>query len=345
MKYSILTQSIASVSIGAMLFACSPKQQDTSYTIIGIAGADLPDSTVVTLRDRQEGGLFLTDTIRNGQFAFIGKADSISEVWVRADKRHYAVVYLEPGTITVDLSERIATGTPLNDDNTFVVRKLQEASEEVDIDSLERALCQNLYDKHRDNALGRRAFVNLSYYYNYEELKAALEAAPEAIRNNPTSINRLKAKAKQAATAPGTRFIDIRGIDAKTARQIDNDEERGDSLALSRFVNNGKPTLVDFWASWCGPCRAEIPNIAACASKFGKKVNVVGIAVWDNLLQTQAAMKELGITWPVIFNKNASEPYGIQGIPHIMLIAPDGTILERDLRGRQIESAIEKALQ
>lgn len=345
MKYSILTKGIASVSVGAMLFACTPKQKDTSYTILGIAGAELQDSTIVTLSDGQDGGLLVTDTILNGQFVFTGKADSIAEVWVRADKRHYAIVYLEPGTITVDLSEKVATGTPLNDNNTFVVRALKEIPEGTDPDSLERALCQNLYDKYRDNALGRRAFVNLSYYYNYEELKAALETAPEAIRNNPTFIKRLEAKEKQAATAPGTHFIDICGIDARTARQIGKDEEQGDSLVLARFVGNGKPTLVDFWASWCGPCRAEIPNIAACAAKYGNKLNVVGIAVWDDLSQTQNAMTELNITWPVIFNKNASQPYGIQGIPHIMLIASDGTILKRDLRGKQIDAAIEQALQ
>lgn len=343
MKYSILTKSIASVVVGAMLFACTPKQKDTSYTIIGIAGTELQDSTIVTVM--QGGNQLATDTIQNGQFTFTGKADSITEVRVQANKRHYAIVYLEPGTITVDLSEKVATGTPLNDDYTFVVRALKETPEGTDPDSLERALCQNLYDKHRDNALGRRAFVNLCFYYDYDELKAALEVAPEAIRNDPTSVKRLEAKEQQAATAPGTRFIDICGIDAKTARQIGKDEEQGDSLALARFVGNGKPTLVDFWASWCGPCRAEIPNIAACAAKYGNKLNVVGIAVWDNLSQTQNAMKELNITWPVIFNKDASRPYGIQGIPHIMLIASDGTILERELRGKQIEIAIEKALR
>lgn len=345
MKYSILTQSIASFFIGAMLFACTSKQADTSYTIIGIAGADLKDSTVVTMTDGQKDGLYLTDTIRNGRFSFSGQADSIIDVRIQADRRHRVTVFLEPGTITVDLSKRTAEGSELNDDYTFVVKSLQEAPQGIDIDSLEQALCQTLYDKHRNNALGRQAFVNLSYYYDYNELKAALEEAPVTIRTNPIFIKKLEAKEKEAATAPGSHFVNICGVDAKTARQIDKDKEQGDSISLAQFVNNGKPTLVDFWASWCGPCRAEIPNIAACATKFEKKLNVVGIAVWDELPQTQKAMQELNISWPVLFNKEASQPYGIQGIPHIMLIAPDGTILARDLRGPQIEKAIEKALQ
>lgn len=345
MKYSILTKSIASAVTGAILFACSPRQTDTTYTIIGIAGADLKDSTAVTLTEGGKDGLSLTDTIQNGSFTFSGKADSIIAVRIRADRQHHALVFLEPGTITVDLTQGYAEGTELNNDYTFVLKSLREAPEGTDTDSLERVLCQNLYDKHRDNILGREAFVNLCYYYNYEELKAALNEAPDPIRNNPVFIKKLEAKEKEAATAPGTPFIDIQGIDATISLQPGENRKQEDSISLARFVRNGKPTLVDFWASWCGPCRAEIPNIAACAAKYGKRLNIVGIAVWDELPQTQKAMKELGISWPVIFNKEASRPYGIQGIPHIMLIAPDGTILERNLRGKQMEAAIEKSLQ
>ena len=76
--------------------------------------------------------------------------------------------------------------------------------------------------------------------------------------------------------------------------------EDGAKQKLSDYVGKGKVVLVDFWASWCPPCRAEIPKLQALKAKYGDKFDVLGVAVWDNPDDTRKAIEELNITWPVI---------------------------------------------
>ncbi len=113
-------------------------------------------------------------------------------------------------------------------------------------------------------------------------------------------------------------------------------------------VGKGKYVLVDFWASWCGPCRAEIPNIKELYDKYHSKgLDVLGVAVWDKVEDTQKAIKELGIVWPQIINAQQipTELYGIQGIPHIILFAPDGTIVARDLREEAMKEKVAEVMK
>ena len=114
------------------------------------------------------------------------------------------------------------------------------------------------------------------------------------------------------------------------------------------YVGKGKYVWVDFWASWCGPCRAEIPNIKELYDKYHSKgLDVLGVAVWDKVEDTQKAIKELGIVWPQIINAQQipTELYGIQGIPHIILFAPDGTIVARDLREEAMKEKVAEVMK
>ena len=127
-------------------------------------------------------------------------------------------------------------------------------------------------------------------------------------------------------------FVDFKGKDL-------NDKE----VALSNYVGKGKYVLVDFWASWCGPCRAEIPNLIELAKKYGKKnFMVLGVNVWDSKPQFLNSLKHEGIKYEQIFmeTNEATELYGIQGIPQIILFAPDGTIVARDLRGEAMKALV-----
>ena len=141
-----------------------------------------------------------------------------------------------------------------------------------------------------------------------------------------------------AKTAEGKMFVDFEG------QTMD-----GKAVKLSDYVGKGKYVLADFWASWCGPCRAEIPNLIKVSKKYsGKNFMVLGVDVWDKAEDFKQAVDELKINYEQMTtgqNNEATQLYGIQGIPHIILFAPDGTILKRGLRGEAITEAVKEALK
>ena len=145
-------------------------------------------------------------------------------------------------------------------------------------------------------------------------------------------------KSLAAGTEEGAMFTDFE------ATQPD-----GSVLKLSDFVGKCKYILVDFWASWCGPCKREIPNIKAAWEKYkGDKFDVLSVAVWDKPEDSAKAAAEHGVVWNQIVNAGQvpTDIYGIEGIPHLILFGPDGVIVKRGeaLRGPGLEKVLSKIL-
>lgn len=141
------------------------------------------------------------------------------------------------------------------------------------------------------------------------------------------------------ANQPGSRFIDF---------TIENGNIDGTPVSLSDYVGNGKYVLVDFWASWCAPCRGGIPGIKELYKKYaGENFEVVSVAVWDERAATLKAIEEEQMPWPQIIDAQdiPSNIYGFTGIPQVILFSPEGTIIARDLHGKAIDEAVEKALK
>ena len=136
----------------------------------------------------------------------------------------------------------------------------------------------------------------------------------------------------------GKKYTDVIG-----PRVNDKDQTQ---TSLSALMANGKPTIVDFWASWCGPCIREIPGLESLYRKYEGKINVVGIAIGDYVSDTEKAIAALGITYPVISSpEEAAQLYGIQSIPQIILIDSTGIIRANSLRGEAIEDALKIHIQ
>jgi len=169
--------------------------------------------------------------------------------------------------------------------------------------------------------------VKGSRFESYLLKKAEVEAAKKAAQEKAEA----EAKAKEEVTGEGKMFTDFEA------------EYNGKVQKLSDYVGKGKYVLVDFWASWCGPCKAEIPNLIEAYNKYkGDKFEVLGVATWDKPKDTEKAIEQMQIPYPQIMNaqKAGSDAYGIMGIPQIILFAPDGTIYKRNLRGAAIEETL-----
>ena len=145
-------------------------------------------------------------------------------------------------------------------------------------------------------------------------------------------------KKVQSALAPGSLFPDFHEKDLN-------------GRPLSVGALKGKVVLVDFWATWCGPCRAELPNVIAAYGKFHPKgFEVIGVSLDSEREKLDAFLqKQDGMTWAQYFdgqgwqNKLARQ-YGVESIPFTILVGPDGKIIATNLRGEALSAAVEKAL-
>ena len=112
----------------------------------------------------------------------------------------------------------------------------------------------------------------------------------------------------------------------------------------------GKVILIDFWATWCGPCIQEMPTVIAAFDRYHDKgFEVVGISLDDNLGDLEKFIAANGIKWPQYFDgkrwgNQLAGQYGINGIPATFLIGKDGKIVAANLRGEELDSAIKSQL-
>ena len=279
---------------------------------------DLPEMTLCNLND--------TTTILVQTDSVPYTASKLSLSWLFIDKGTTRVEGLKGNWLQ-------QSGTPISNEIAAFNRRMDETEDEA-------AVVYDAISRHTGDVYGIILLVNEGRRY----LDAArwIELHDKMMHDNGEYISKTpylsddlrrtydKLKA-QPVTSVGSMFVDFTvDYEGKTTR-------------LSDYVGKGQYVLVDFWASWCGPCRAEIPNLIAAYNKYkGRGLQVLGIAAWDKSEATLKAIEEDKIPYPQIINSQevATDLYGIKGIPHIILFAPDGTILKRDLRGDGIEKAL-----
>ena len=122
----------------------------------------------------------------------------------------------------------------------------------------------------------------------------------------------------------------------------------GKTISLADY--RGKVVLVDFWATWCPPCIAELPHVLETYRKFNDKgFEIIGISLDSDKEKLEKFIADEGMDWPQYFDgkgweNELSNKYAVNSIPATFLIGPDGRIIARSLRGDDLEKAVAKAV-
>lgn len=355
--------AIATVALG--MAACTGGQKN-GYTITGVVeGAANGDTVYLQERTGRNFTKIDTAVIANGKFVFEGVQDSAIYRYVSYHKGNAPMMtdfFLENGNIDIILAAtgNSVKGTPSNDAYQIIKSQIEELNKKMtaiyeamgdssltndqkaakqeegkQIEEQFNKVIKEGVEKNITNPVGVFLFKQSFYENTTAENEALLQQIPASFQNDPAIVKIKEFTDKQKKTAVGAKFVDF-----------EMQTPEGKTVKLSDYVGKGKVVLIDFWASWCGPCRREMPNLVEAYAKYkDKNFEIVGVSLDQDGAAWKEAIKTLNITWPQMsdlkfWQSEGAQLYAINSIPHTVLVDKDGTILARGLHGEELQTKI-----
>ena len=357
------------LALTATLAAC----HDNGYKIEGSINGMNEGDTLILTNDLTMMQALDTLIVKDGKFSASGTADStqLCVVYAMNNPRQSAMFFLEPGTINLTIDEEPGkskvSGTKVNDawqkitdiSNSYG-EQMEQKSEKLydenlsdeerqaimsELDKLNNELMAKIIEcgeENIDNELGYFVLVNIpdNNVMTPEKRMEMIDKLPSHMRERDLIQQIIKMVEASKATAKGQVIEDF--------SQATPD---GGELSAMAEIKQHKITIIDFWASWCGPCRQEMPSMKSLYKDFKDKgLGIIGVSLDEDKDAWVKAIEELGIQWPQMsdlqgWNSSAAQQFQVNAIPHLIIVDENGTILERGLRGEEVRDFVSKRLQ
>ncbi|MCO5234188.1 MAG: AhpC/TSA family protein [Chitinophagales bacterium] len=351
-----------------LLLAISCKPDKNAFVIQGkIEG--LGNTQIYLIHPEEEGEKVDTLDVKNGSFRIKGTIEN-PNVYLLAFGEQYMPleIILEPGKFEVNgdlknIHSLIATGGSLQKQYNAFIDEMLPLNDEYS-----KYYDENIEAKQNNDTLlmieieGKLDSIKDAYYEKaysiVESIPASIVSAKiisEILMSNP-DIDRLlpivdKFDEHVKKTSFGQRISNTLNVIKNTrigriAPSFTMNDIEGNEIVLNSAFPN-KYILIDFWASWCGPCREENPRMVIIYNKFkNKNFVMLGVSIDNNKAQWKKAVEEDLLTWPQVIDENniSSKDYGVIAIPANVLIDPDGIIIAKNVFGKKLEDLLLKVL-
>lgn len=338
-----------------------------------LEGKASPDVKTIYYKNLQGSSIDSLKVDANGKFSLSGTADNKPFVLL-AEKKEFdnAIAVVLNGDVRVDLPSSTVSGTSENHLLNEAQRKITPIVPQVlgytrqlmalkQAGKTETPEFNKLYEQYVQD-LGKISSIvkqsvkehpeglyNAALVYQYlgvmeeSDIKELMTGKPACFETDllkPIMTQLNKEAELEALRAPGKDFTDF-----KMATPT------GAVKTLSSFVKQNKLTLVDFWASWCGPCRREMPHVKKLYADFHSKgLEIVGVSIDESKEAWTGAIASMGLKWPQLsdlkgWQNEAGQLYGITSIPATLLIDKQGKIVAFGLRGAELEAKVAELLK
>lgn len=355
-------------AVGCLLAACQSK----SYQISGTAESLADGDTLYLTADLLDGVPSDTIIVENGQFSLKGETDSTQLVMIYSARRNEVncPFFLEPGTITITLSDKPGearvSGTSCNDqwqqlqDSVIVIGKeINRIAEHIYGNTVSEAEQQqgvariDQLNKRFANAVIKSAERNIDNEFGY----FLLTYYPEELIDNVTRMQLIQQLPADRRQRPAIKALEETINRAnKTAEgsmlpDFSQPAPNGTLLNIKDLTAQNRLTIIDFWASWCGPCRHDMPEMVALYKEYKDKgLGIVGVSLDNDATAWQKAIDDLKMAWPQMsdlkgWDNAAAKLFNITSIPHTIVVDQQGKILHRGLRGDDLRQAVAEKLK